>query len=144
MVKCRQSKDWLLYYFNRCYVSHHVMASTKRNGFGKKECTPPVYFNDTHREKLFFSIQYKKFNEIQGWLLLTFFICLQNQLSSIQSISHVNKEHVCSNNIFHQIDRKWMVAPFTNFYGKIWVGFCLNTKKRFCLRSFILKPRERA
>ena len=32
-------------------------------------------------------IQYKKeFNEIQGWLLLTFFLCLHNQLSSFNSI----------------------------------------------------------
>ena len=28
----------------------------------------------------------KKFIEIQGWLLLTFFICLHNQLSSFNSI----------------------------------------------------------
>ena len=24
-----------------------------------------------------------------------------------------------------------MVAPFSRFYGKIWVGLCLNTEKRF-------------
>ena len=24
-----------------------------------------------------------------------------------------------------------MVAPFSKFYNKIWVGFCLNTEKRF-------------
>ena len=28
----------------------------------------------------------QKFLEIQGWLLLTFFICLHNQLSSFNSI----------------------------------------------------------
>ena len=28
----------------------------------------------------------QKFLEIQGWLLLTFFICLHNQLSSLNSI----------------------------------------------------------
>ena len=41
-----------------------------------------------------------------------------------------------------------MVAPSSNFYGKIWVGFCLNTGKRFLSntgkRGFILKPTERA
>ena len=26
-----------------------------------------------------------------------------------------------------------MVAPFSKFYGKICVGFCLNTRKRFFL-----------
>ena len=29
--------------------------------------------------------------------------------------------------------QKLMVAPFNKFYGKIWVGFCLNTEKRFFL-----------
>ena len=28
---------------------------------------------------------------------------------------------------------KWMVAPLSKFYGKIWVGFCLDTGKRFFL-----------
>ena len=26
-----------------------------------------------------------------------------------------------------------MIAPFANFYGKIWVGFCLNTGKHFAI-----------
>ena len=26
-----------------------------------------------------------------------------------------------------------MVAPFSKFYGKVWVGFCLNIEKRFFL-----------
>ena len=39
--------------------------------------------NDTHMEELD-SVQ--KFIEIQGWLLLTFFICLHNQLSPFNSI----------------------------------------------------------
>ena len=30
---------------------------------------------------------------------------------------------------------KWTVAPFNKFYSKIWVGFCLNTGKRFFLNS---------
>ena len=28
----------------------------------------------------------QEFNEIQSWLLLTFFICLHNQLSSLNSV----------------------------------------------------------
>ena len=36
-----------------------------------------------------------------------------------------------------------MVAPFSKFYGKIWVGYCLNTRKAL-FRGFILKPTERA
>ena len=42
-----------------------------------------VVINDTHMEELD-SVQ--KFIEIQSWLLLTFFICLHNQLSSFNSI----------------------------------------------------------
>ena len=49
-----------------------------------------VFFNDTHREKLFCLIHYKNLlkqkPEVEDWLLLTFFICLHNQLSSIHSI----------------------------------------------------------
>ena len=37
-----------------------------------------------------------------------------------------------------------MAAPFSKFYGKIWIGFCLNIEKRFLLRDFILKATERA
>ena len=47
--------------------------------------------NDTHMEELD-SVQ--KFIEIQGWLLLTFFICLQNQLSYFNSvIVQVSEKH---------------------------------------------------
>ena len=37
-----------------------------------------------------------------------------------------------------------MVAIFSMFYGKAWVGFCLSTGKRFFLGGLILKPTERA
>ena len=37
-----------------------------------------------------------------------------------------------------------MVAPFSKFYGKVWVGFCLSTGKRFSLGGPILKQTERA
>ena len=39
--------------------------------------------NDTHMEEL---VLVQKFIEIQVWLLLTFFICLHDQLSSFNSI----------------------------------------------------------
>ena len=71
--------------------------------------------------------------ETQNWLPLTFSIYLHNKLSFIHSISNINKECRCLNKIFHQIDRKLMIAHFINFYGKIWVGFCLQTGKRFVL-----------
>ena len=37
---------------------------------------------ETHKNLSFTVISTKKIIEIQGWLLLTFFICLHNQLSS--------------------------------------------------------------
>ena len=37
-----------------------------------------------------------------------------------------------------------MAAPFSKFYGKIWVAFCSNTGKHFFLEIVILKPTERA
>ena len=38
---------------------------------------------------------------------------------------------------------KWMVAPSSKFYGKIWACFCFNFKTVFP-RGFILKPTKRA
>ena len=36
-----------------------------------------------------------------------------------------------------------MVAPFSKFYGKIWVGFCLKTRKGFFLEvSFQIQQKE--
>ena len=42
--------------------------------------------NDTHMEDYALLNSVQKFIEIQGWLLLTFVTCLQNQLSSFNSI----------------------------------------------------------
>ena len=48
-----------------------------------------TYFNDTHREELFYSIfVLQECIEIEDWLLLTLFICLHNQLSYTHSIVH--------------------------------------------------------
>ena len=44
---------------------------------------------------------------------------------------HILKSIDVWNNLIHQTDRKWTVAPFSKFYGRIWVGFCLTTGKRF-------------
>ena len=44
-----------------------------------------IEFNDTHRRICSFLNSVQKFIEIQGWLLLTFFICLHKQLSSFNS-----------------------------------------------------------
>ena len=53
-------------------------------------------------------------------------------------MTHVKKK------VIHQINREWrMVAPFSKLYGKIWVGFSLNTGKRFFLEvSFQMQQRK--
>ena len=52
------------------------------------------------------------------WLLLIFLICLHNQLSSIHSIISTEVWKMW----FDKYTVKWMVAPFSKFYGKIWVS----------------------
>ena len=37
-----------------------------------------------------------------------------------------------------------MVAQFSKFYVKIWVGFGLNTAKQFFEKGLILEPTEKA
>ena len=44
-------------------------------------------------------------------------------------------EFRCLKKVTYQIDRKLIVAPFSRFYGKVWVNFCLNTGKRFSLAN---------
>ena len=38
--------------------------------------------------------------------------------------------------------KKWTVAPFSDFYGIIWIGFCLN-RKTLCCIGVILKPQDK-
>ena len=42
------------------------------------------------------------------------------------------------------LKRKWMVATFSKFYGKIWVGFGLNAGKQFFSEvSFLSQQKSR-
>ena len=41
-------------------------------------------------------------------------------------MSHI-KNYRCLSKVIYQIHETWKVGPFSNFYHKIWVGFCLNT-----------------
>ena len=100
-----------------------------------------ILLNDTHMEKLCF-IQFS--TRMAGWLLLTFLICLHNQLSSIiHCITRIKSTDVwkmCSSNRQYE----WiMVAAYSKIYGKIWVGFCRNTGKRLFLEvSFSSQQKE--
>ena len=44
------------------------------------------FFNDTHKENCVLLNSAQKLIEIEGWLLLTFLLCLHNELDSIHSI----------------------------------------------------------
>ena len=49
---------------------------------------------------------------IADWLVLIFFICLHNHLSSIIHSIITDEEYRCLKNVIHQIQEKWMVAKF--------------------------------
>ena len=69
----------------------------------------------------------QKFNEIQGWLLLMFFICLHNQLSSFNSIIvQMSEKRV------HQIESKneWLLFSVT-FTAKLELVFVLTVESAF-------------
>ena len=53
----------------------------------------------------------QKFIEIPGWLLMTFFICLQNQLSSFNSIVlQMSEKHHSSN----RQQNEWLFLSVTS------------------------------
>ena len=68
----------------------------------------------------------KKFIEIQGWLLLTFFICLHNQVLLIPL------SYRCLKNVIHQIDSKneWLLLAVT-FTAKLELVFVLTSDNSF-------------
>ena len=69
----------------------------------------------------------EKFIEKQGWLLLTFFICLYNQLSSLNSIIVQISE-----NVIHQLGSKneWLLLSVT-FTAKLELVFVLTFENAF-------------
>ena len=87
-------------------------------------------FLDTHREKLALCwIQYKNSLKYKVGYFWRFHMFRQLILSSFNSII-VQMTEKCDSSNRHW---KWMFASFSNFYGKIWVGFCPNVRKRFLL-----------
>ena len=79
--------------------------------------------NDTHMEEL--RALLKKFIEIQGWLLLTFFICLHNQLILLS--------YRCLKNMIYQVGSKneWLLLSVT-FTAKLELVFVLTFENAFC------------
>ena len=125
--------------YTNFYQSKHQKQLTGKSSV-KAWGLHAIIFNDTLGKTCALLNSVQKFTKIQGWLLLTFFICLHivtrncdyglhNQLSSFYSIIvQMSEKHDSSNT-----QSKLMVASFSNFYGKIWVGFCFNIRKCFFL-----------
>ena len=92
------------------------------------------------REKLCFT-QFS--TRMAAWLLLTFFICLHNQLSSIHSLSGI-KEYKCLKNVIHQIDSKneWLLL-WASFTPKFVLVFVLTLENAFSYR-FHLKANKKS
>ena len=69
----------------------------------------------------------QKFIEIRGWLLLTFFICLHNQLRSFNSIIVQMPK-----NMIHQVGSKneWLLLSVT-LMAKLELDFVLTFKNAF-------------
>ena len=68
-----------------------------------------------------------KFIEIQGRLLLTFLICLHNQLSLLKLLSYR-----CLKNVIYQVDSKneWLLLSVT-FTAKLELVFVLTFENAF-------------
>ena len=69
----------------------------------------------------------QKFIEIQGWLLLTFFIYLHNQISSFNAIIVR-----CLKNMIHQVGSKnvWLLLSVT-FTAKLELDFVSTFENAF-------------
>ena len=80
-------------------------------------------------------IQYfSTIHSFQEWLLATFFICLHNQLSSVNSITRIKKER-CLKNGIHQIDSKnELLLLSESFTAKFGLVFVLTVENAFSWR----------
>ena len=67
-----------------------------------------------------------------GWLLLTFLICLHNQLTSIIHCIITYQEYRCLNNVIHETDskNKWLLLP-ASFTAKFRLVFVLTLENAF-------------
>ena len=129
-----------------------IPVKHKINGNRNFQFNYVILLNDTHRERLMFhSILYRN-----GWLAASDLFDMFTQSIKFQAFHYqylcipfyafYASVHLCiplscilciplSVQMFEKCDssKKWMVAPFSKFYGKIWVSFCLNTGKHFFL-----------
>ena len=82
---------------------------------------------DTHMEELVLLNSLQKLIETQGWLLLTFLICLYNQLSSFDSIVvQISEKRDSSNRQLNE----WLLLSVT-FTAKLELILVLIFEKTF-------------
>ena len=76
---------------------------------------------------------------MQGWLPLTFSICLHNQLSSFNS----NIVQICLKKVIHQTGSKneWLLLPVT-FTAKLELVFVLTFENTFSKSSHVKADRK--
>ena len=91
--------------------------------------------NNTHREKLFRLLEYMN---MAAWLLLTFFICLRNDLSPIHFIIAYSQSR-CLKNVIHQIDNKneWLLLS-SCFTADLGLVFVLKLENAFSQRFYLI------
>ena len=75
------------------------------------------------------------FTSVQKWLLAAsdIFHTLTHSIKFLHIPLSRIKEQMFEKGDSSNRQQKRIVAPFSRFYGKIWVGFCLNTGRRFFL-----------
>ena len=95
-----------------------------------------MLLNETHKKKLFYLIQYKN-----GWLAASDLFDMFTQSIKFYYTFYYHVSWVQMFEKFYNSKNEWLLLPAPS--SKIWVGFCLNTGKRFFFRGFILKPTER-
>ena len=83
----------------------------------------------------------KEFIEIEAWLLLTFFICLHNQLSSTDFIVPFQKEQIFEKGGLSN-RQKMNGCSFQQVLRQNLSWFFSKHRKMLFLRAFILEPTE--
>ena len=144
MVKCRQSKDWILYQFNGCLVLYHIIASSKRNAQELriiKRCfkTLKLFENNNSNSYLLnvFSISNKV---IERSHLAQWFIAYLNMIEIVICCFTVNFEHAIN---FWEIMKSRVVLRtlYDGTFSKNsqwllnfrWVIIPITVNKRFCV-----------
>ena len=105
----------------------------KNSWIATKNIWNKCYLNDTTGQNCVLLNSVQEFIETEAWMLLTFFLCLQNQLLSIHSTVTYWREKMFEK--YDSSDRqKWMVPSFSisaRFTAKLELFFVLTQENAF-------------